>query len=300
MPQVELRDLSGGVIWAISNAFVLPLVKLLGLGLGFALYHAVNLVTGYLVGRFGLFGTEPDLGRIPWVRDLGCGLLIVSFVILIYVEPESPSAGDAEEAMAPNGHGEAHRSPQSSCTPASFLVDGVGASAVGGSRAVQPSSKLMGYGVRLLGMLLGLAAGGLSGVNAIPFDRWSARHPDKPRGSFVFVQALGAWMGSTAVYLGYATARWAVGWSSPPHSRIRPAIIGGVIWSFGFVFMCLAIDGLGFTAGYAYDAVGPVFVASLVSVFWFKELKGRRTLQLFVTCCLFQAGGVGLICLGSK
>lgn len=44
----------GGVLWALSNYLVLPLVKLLGIGLGFSLYHFVNLMVGYCIGRFGL------------------------------------------------------------------------------------------------------------------------------------------------------------------------------------------------------------------------------------------------------
>eukprot|EP00913_Durusdinium_trenchii_P020269 g19042.t1 len=48
----------GGALWALSNYLVLPLVKLLGIGLGFSLYHFVNLMVGYVVGRFGFFQME--------------------------------------------------------------------------------------------------------------------------------------------------------------------------------------------------------------------------------------------------
>lgn len=53
---ISLLCMCGGALWALSNYIVIPLVKLLGIGLGFSLYHFVNLVVGYTVGRFGLFG----------------------------------------------------------------------------------------------------------------------------------------------------------------------------------------------------------------------------------------------------
>lgn len=73
-----LLIVSGGGLWALSNYLVLPLVKLLGIGLGFlavsswlctchrrfSLYHFVNLMVGYFVGRFGFFGMERLEGNL--------------------------------------------------------------------------------------------------------------------------------------------------------------------------------------------------------------------------------------------
>ncbi|CAJ1449489.1 unnamed protein product [Effrenium voratum] len=60
----------GGVLWAMSNYLVLPLVKLLGIGLGFSLYHFVNLMVGYCIGRFGLFGVKKLSGEL-WICAFG-------------------------------------------------------------------------------------------------------------------------------------------------------------------------------------------------------------------------------------
>jgi len=77
----------GGTLWALSNYFVLPLVKLLGIGLGFSLYHFVNLVVGYLVGRLGLFGVPVLQGDLH-ICDLGCGLILTSFIVMVFVETD--------------------------------------------------------------------------------------------------------------------------------------------------------------------------------------------------------------------
>jgi len=36
---------------------------------------------------------------------------------------------------------------------------------------------------------------------------------------------------------------------------------------------------LGFAVGYTLDAVGPIIIASIVSICWFKEITGRRQLM---------------------
>merc|ERR1719195_1791650 len=96
----------GGALWALSNYGVLPLVKLLGIGLGFSLYHFVNLIVGYVVGRFGIFGVKPLQGNIP-VCDFGCFLILISFIVMVFVEEgadhEPPLEADGGEAPAADG-----------------------------------------------------------------------------------------------------------------------------------------------------------------------------------------------------
>ncbi|KAG8471137.1 hypothetical protein KFE25_009558 [Diacronema lutheri] len=114
--------LLGGAILAAQNFLVLPVVKLLGLGVGFALYHIINLCVGYAVGRFGLFGAPVDEASNPPLRDASVLVLIASFAFMLRVEPDmrhggaaTPSAERAEggglgavdeasTAIAPLGH----------------------------------------------------------------------------------------------------------------------------------------------------------------------------------------------------
>ena len=56
-----------------SGALCICHYKFLGLGVGFTLYHAVNLTLGYCIGRFQLFGGAPEKPKsfpknpeIPW------------------------------------------------------------------------------------------------------------------------------------------------------------------------------------------------------------------------------------------
>ncbi|KAL1503612.1 hypothetical protein AB1Y20_012089 [Prymnesium parvum] len=96
--EVLSAGLLGGALWATSNLLVLPAVRLLGLGVGFSMYHVVNLSTGYIVGRFGLFGAPVDVASNPLLRDCSVLLLLFSFSIMLAVEPHVTLADEAGEA----------------------------------------------------------------------------------------------------------------------------------------------------------------------------------------------------------
>jgi len=87
----------GGMMFGLSNYLCIPLIQLLGMGIGFSMYHFVNIVTGYFLGRIGFLGI-PASGGI--VGDIGCGIIGISFIILANVEGEHESARDADLSEA--------------------------------------------------------------------------------------------------------------------------------------------------------------------------------------------------------
>mmetsp|Transcript_123143 Transcript_123143/g.383383 ORF Transcript_123143/g.383383 Transcript_123143/m.383383 type:complete len:407 (-) Transcript_123143:23-1243(-) len=82
-----------GLMWGLSNYLCVPLIQLLGMGIGFSLYHFMNIMCGYSIGRFGLFGIPQSGGP---VSDVGFGIVFLSFVLMTFVE-----TGHAEEAGPP-------------------------------------------------------------------------------------------------------------------------------------------------------------------------------------------------------
>lgn len=378
-----LLIIEGGALWALSNYLVLPLVKLLGIGLGFSLYHFVNLMVGYNIGRFGIFGMEPLKGDVK-ICDLGCCLVLVSFVLMVFVEEGDREAGvDADgvavaaaDAMAelPRHHSTAsavedqvlrekysrwredHVSGRrrSSVMEAAGTVlvsystaetgghlhsvggfsvlqpprlvplrddetgQGLGPEADHGERQVSPGpvsrqsseavqsflqaasgepSSLAGRAWRkAAGVLLALLAGSLTGVQSVPASLVNQRHKDAPATNVVFPQCLGIYICSSAIYLIYSAAAKLAGWRVP-HSPIRPAYLSGCVWAVGFTFMISGISSLGFSIGYTLDAVGPIVIASLLSIFVFKEITDRHQLILYGIAFTLQV--VGVICMSS-
>ncbi|CAE7482533.1 TMEM144 [Symbiodinium microadriaticum] len=99
-----LLIIEGGALWALSNYLVLPVVKLLGIGPGFSLYHFVNLVVGYVIGRFGIFGMESLHGNVK-VCDAGCALVLVSFILMVFVESDEAPSGSSSATATEGDQG---------------------------------------------------------------------------------------------------------------------------------------------------------------------------------------------------
>jgi len=383
------RVVFGGMLWALSNYLVLPLVKLLGIGIGFSLYHVVNLIVGYITGRFGLFGMHRMVGCLP-LCDFGCGLILASFVIMIFVEDnvnmkapgedilnsspllfnhidedyreqyhrwrlgeyrgsKDPKIGDLEVPQLLHFHnkldnvggvllgittsqmGSHLRSVAGVSTHGLPHVRFEPAAVVEASKHVSPpqvvsldqkepllqkcnsepelqSTRLLdvprdqehdlaaatGLGTRLLGVLLALLAGGLAGVQAVPAALHIQDHPNESSTAAIFPQTLGIWISSSMIYLVYSSVARLQGWEVP-HSSIQPAYFSGAIWAVGFALMIGGIKQLGYGVGYTLDAVGPIVVASLLSIFVFKEITGRRALALYWGSFACQLAGVTLM-----
>mmetsp|Transcript_50375 Transcript_50375/g.155751 ORF Transcript_50375/g.155751 Transcript_50375/m.155751 type:complete len:427 (+) Transcript_50375:64-1344(+) len=362
----SLEVVFGGMLWALSNYFVLPLVKLLGIGLGFSLYHFVNLMVGYVVGRFGVFGVSRLQGSLE-LCDSGCLLILISFVIMVFVEEAGPNFEDLRTSLETAGsiteqpplfdgidqeyRRQYHRwrlgeSRGSKDPKVNTLFEHVGGAVLGFS-ASETGSKLRSVGglsmhcqphvphrsaaprlteirsepllesdsrsasdsdegragarsmVKAFGVLLALLAGSLAGVQSVPAALYNSAHPDASATSVVFPQCLGIWIISSLIYLGYASLAKLRGWSVP-HSAIRPAYLGGAIWAAGFAFMIGGIRDLGYSVGYTLDAVGPIVVASMLSVFVFREITERRQLVRYWFAFTLQLAGVILIAANGK
>lgn len=50
----ELLAMLGGALWSISNAFTVPVIKLIGIGVGMLMWNSSCLVVGWAIPRFGL------------------------------------------------------------------------------------------------------------------------------------------------------------------------------------------------------------------------------------------------------
>ncbi|CAK9106401.1 unnamed protein product [Durusdinium trenchii] len=99
VPGGHYAGLLGGALVAVSNGIILHLKRRLGLFTSVVLYQAANLITGYCVGRFGLFNVPPDPGRWPYLRDVGVALLLAS-LRLLSVRPTTDKPVERVRAMS--------------------------------------------------------------------------------------------------------------------------------------------------------------------------------------------------------
>eukprot|EP00929_Paragymnodinium_shiwhaense_P063734 TRINITY_DN31870_c0_g1_i1.p1 TRINITY_DN31870_c0_g1~~TRINITY_DN31870_c0_g1_i1.p1 ORF type:complete len:439 (-),score=68.62 TRINITY_DN31870_c0_g1_i1:233-1549(-) len=361
----------GGALWAISNYAVLPLVKLLGIGLGFSLYHFVNLIVSYIIGRFGLFGVNQLKGNF-YACDAGCFLVLISFMVLVFVEGSEGEEVGEEPLPAPppemeisvtseatsrahtgshvsQGRGDMHHTNSFDRSVGGFAVVSNAMAKFGG--AAEPGEFLRGtsdqwrpgaleagdgspgaaqptgsvplvtaqvgpqdtqssapmeeagmpvkpvastLSVKFLGVLLALVAGGLAGIQSVPAVLYNQKRPDASPMAAVFPQCLGTYIAASLIYVVYSCAAKLSG-RSVPHSNIRPAYLSGCIWAAGFTGMVSGISALGFSLGYMLDAVGPIMVASLLSIFVFREIVGFKQIAIYSAAFSLQLVGVGIM-----
>eukprot|EP01084_Bolivina_argentea_P158435 275990_1 len=80
--------LLGGLIWCTGNILTVPIIKMIGLALGIAIWGATSLLVGWLTGKFGLLGTPKDdsIKHIA-LNYIGVAIVLIAIVLFMFVEP---------------------------------------------------------------------------------------------------------------------------------------------------------------------------------------------------------------------
>eukprot|EP00397_Hematodinium_sp_SG-2012_P042389 GEMP01046877.1.p1 GENE.GEMP01046877.1~~GEMP01046877.1.p1 ORF type:complete len:358 (+),score=31.06 GEMP01046877.1:87-1160(+) len=279
---IYAEGIAGGAAWAISNILVVPTVKLLGLGVGFTLYHSVNLLMGYLNGKYGLYGLPVE--ETSWEMDFSVVWFLASFVLICFVKPTLEDGHErtgsiVNTPMAPDAD-----FPESSEVALLEDANGTITSTI--------------WIKRIGGIAIGLLAGLFCSTNMVPYMLWVAKtakyNPSVYH--FTFSQSLGIFFAST-VYTIIAslakrifprTNRW------PRQPMVLPAMASGIMWTTGFLCATIGVQELGMSVGYVISAVGPVAVSALCTHFIFREIQGKDNHVKFWTAIFLQAVGVVL------
>jgi len=115
-PTFEPWMMLGGVLWCTGNILTVPIVRLIGLGLGMLLWNLSCLAVGWAVTRFGFANVikAQDVPQ-PILNYVGIVLVVVAACCYLFVEPETGSPTPEEHHKDPekNMHTE-HISPQES------------------------------------------------------------------------------------------------------------------------------------------------------------------------------------------
>jgi len=235
---------------------------------------ATSLVTGFLVGKFGLFGVEKQLVAQPGMNWGGIVCIIAAMAIFFFIKPTLQEEGEDAPLLGKEQANKYQIQEQ-------------------GSRSVSIFDRIPTRSKAIVGPALAIISGLLYGVNMVPMTLWVQK--EKKAGSepgaldFVLSHFIGIYLFSTIIFLVYCVVK------RPPQvfaQSILPSYISGAMWGIAQCGLMMATEILGYTIGFPIGSAGPLIVSSLWSVFYFRELRGGKNIALLLAS--FVCIGIGI------
>jgi len=263
--------LLGGSLWASGNMCVIPIVKTIGLGLGLLIWGSTSLVTGFFVGKFGIFGVDKQVVFHDAMNWIGILLVVMAMGVFFFIKPTL----EKRKTYEPIGEKGAIQDVENEDS----ILDKIPAKYKG-----------------MIGVGLAMLSGMLYGVNMVPMSLWTQEEKSHGRdpGSldFVFSHFIGIYLYSTVVFIVYCI------FNRPPKvfpAAILPSMISGAMWGVAQCGLMSATTILGYAVGFPIGSAGPLLVSSLWSVFYFREIQGKKNLGLLLGSFAFLICGIALL-----
>jgi len=266
----------GGCLWATGNLCVVPIIKMIGLGLGMIIWGSTSLITGFFfAGKFGLWGLPIQEVPHPTMNWAGIIAIILALGVFFMVKPtlddhKSEGFEPIEEAASINGNDRQH-----STNSETSIFD----------RIPTQFRYILGAG-------LAVFSGMMYGLNTVPMKVWSQNYHDDWDIDFVFSHFTGIYIFSTVIFLGYCIV------VRPPQifpQSILPSFISGAMWGIAQVGLMIAVGILGYTVGFPIASTGPIIVSSLWSVLYFREIRGTRNFMFLGASFALLILGISLL-----
>jgi len=266
--------LLGGSLWATGNMCVIPIVKLIGLGLGLLIWGSTSLVVGFFSGKFGWWGLDKQEVAHNGLNWGGIICIIAAMGVFFFIKPTL----DEDEKVPLMRDSKANIQQNDEVAPSSVLD------------RIPRRFKLP------FGILMAVASGVLYGVNMVPMSLWvqdEKSHGRDPHAlDFVLSHFIGIYLFSTIVFLVYNVVK------RPPQifgESILPSYISGAMWGIAQCGLMSATQILGYAKGFPIGSSGPLIISSLWSVFYFREIRGSKNFALLLGS--FALIGTGIVLL---
>lgn len=293
----------GGVCWAIGNVVQVPTMRRLGMAVSILVWNAVNCIIGWAASTFGWFGLAAKPAGTPWLNFIGvffilCGAILFAFVKRTEEEETiiDPKNSNISISKKPFGLEIDYKTVSSNASEVS-LEDG---SVVAPSTApivftAKPQSRLGVHKDRIIGLAMAIIAGIFFGFNVIPVmyiqdnnETW----PEAPDNGldYIFSHFCGLFFASSIIFVIYVIFK-----KNKPEINTEialPSFIAGLLWATAQSLFFAATEILTSAVTYPIVTMVPGCIASLWSVFYFREIKGKR--DLLILC-----GAIGVTIIGT-
>ncbi|KAJ5072995.1 hypothetical protein M0811_09209 [Anaeramoeba ignava] len=242
-PMFVQSGLIGGALVAIALLLVPITLEFLGLGLGALFWNGSDLITGYMVGRFGLFGTEKEEVKSEFYSISGFVLAFFALILFYFIKPITQEDQKSEERIRLLQDPKIIEEKKEKQFD-EYLQEQNNTKLIKKIRLMKKKTK------HLIGVILAIIVGIFTGVNLIPMMIWSGDHPNAGHFDFVF-------------------------------SHFTGIFLSGVLWAIACISWFVSTRILGFAVGYPIVCIGPILITSLWSIFYFREIKGKKNFLIF-------------------
>lgn len=263
-------------MWNTGNLATVFCIKTCGLAVGVLIWSTTSLIMGWASGRFGFFGLTPQVPTTTTKLALNYASVVLaasSAIIFVFIKstskPRKPRYDAMNDAKIPVNLSKTTTIPieieQILETDFPFL-----------NRLSVPVQKAVGCA-------LAATAGAFFGIIFIP-DQYIRDHREKfiykndipPKNGLYYVssQYSGILLSSIFYFIIYGIFKRNRPNINP--SIALPAMISGAMWAIANVGFIVAISVLKSAVAYPIVSVLPGIVASLWSLFWFKEIQDKR------------------------
>ncbi|KAI1711050.1 transmembrane family of transporters domain-containing protein [Ditylenchus destructor] len=280
-PAFNLVAAGGGVVWAIGNALFITIIDELGIGPAYLLPDTTNCLFNFFVGYFGLFWTKPRPPRCLWLALVGLALILIGGVLVSLVKHKKHEC--LTSSVSSGSQADLERADSTSAE----LKENK-------NRILTKFRRPLFIALAFfIGIFYALCSTSVIAAQDSAVAMGLEREPDTI--SYVFSNYSGTFFMTTLMFIVYSMIK-----GNKPN--IDPQIFlgaytGGVFWSIAMVFWLFSAQNLSQSITGPITAMLPGCFASLWSVFYFKEIQGKKnlyTLSAAIVCMLIGAFVIGL------
>ncbi|CAI5447641.1 unnamed protein product [Caenorhabditis angaria] len=289
-PKFEPIACIGGLLYATGNVFSVPIIEGIGMGIGFLIWSSLQIIVGWGVARFGLFGwIAPQNVKNDVLNYIGIVLTIVSGVLLLFVErvEEKDTKDEEEDSENKDEHREVEEEPQKSSDPTS---------------SENPTIK--SYLRKIPFILMACILACLHGLMMSPIDYLKQHNPSASTTDpfqifdYIFPFYTSVFLFSTIYFLGYCLIRRDS--SHIEKSLIVPSILYGLLWTGGMTLWFVSSDKLSQVVAYPCTARLPPLISGALDVFVFKSIQGQKSYLILGISSIIGVVAVILIGLSNQ
>lgn len=307
-PQFYPLAMLGGFVWCTGNLMCVPAINLIGMAKGILLWGSFNLMMGWASSRFGWFGLNSQVPRVPWMNYLGVALCLLSACMYLLTKTSGndtkedvPDEGDAESTFTENikpNNNEINNNNNISVADhdngihieekEDLAKDGRFVSI---KRFKDRISKNKFF-VKAIGSFMACAAGGFFGLTFTPVIYIKDNYIGASKNGLdqVFAHFTGIYIASTFYFLLYC----ALSKNSPTiYPKVAlPGFISGLMWGVACIGWFIANDVLSEAVSYPIVTTLPGIIATMWGLL-FREVQGiRNYIVLFMAISVGMAGSI--------